>query len=495
MSNEPDKMATMRMPLWIKLLWSVWVAVWAPLYWWHYGAQNLLFFCDLGNFLVLAALWLESPLLFSAEAAGLLLFQTLFTIDLAGAVLTGRHLIGGTEFMFDPHVPLPLRLLSLFHVVMPPVLLWGVWRLGYQVRGWKLQTLLTWMVVPVNYFWRPQYDINWARGLFFREQHLLPGWLYLGVYLVVVPAVVYWPTHRLLRWWAGNGGGPAGSTPTLSPFWKHLRGHWFFDLVQICGAVLAIDWSWFPPVPGYAVGVLAVLAAAMSVHIDMHRLQKAVWMVLIGAFLVVEFAAIGEDRAQNQMRQAVTLGAERREFGKVLSQNQRHFESTMNSTKGVLKSLDMALLQAMGGSGYPVFVPVAPSSPSRGTMWPVAVVYHLSDQNDRRNLPLLDVSVDVREDLPERPIAKIDSTTRSRIAESQFHPAHFDLGSLVPPSNFITPIRLYPGRRYEFTITTRRGLFREYVSIEPQPASPGGWHPSWCLYRYRDNELLDGKCD
>jgi len=46
-------------------------------------------------------LWLESPLLFSWQATGLLLFQSLYTIDLWGAILSGRHFIGGTEYMFD----------------------------------------------------------------------------------------------------------------------------------------------------------------------------------------------------------------------------------------------------------------------------------------------------------------------------------------------------------------------------------------------------------
>jgi hypothetical protein len=198
-------MAAMRLPLWLKIAWSVAVAVWVPLYWRQYGAQNFLYFCDLGNFFVLAGLWLESRLIFSWQATGLLLFQTLYTIDLAGAVLSGRHWIGGSEYMFDPHIALPIRLLSLFHVVMPPLVLWAVWRLGYDNRGWKYQTLLTWIVVPINYFWRPQYDVNWARGLFLREQHAVPGWMYLMAYLLIVPLAVYWPTHRVLQWWVGRG--------------------------------------------------------------------------------------------------------------------------------------------------------------------------------------------------------------------------------------------------------------------------------------------------
>jgi hypothetical protein len=81
--------------------------------------------------------------------------------------------------MFDPNLSLFIRLLSLFHVATPPLLLWAIRRLGYDRRGWLCQTLTAWVVVPVNYFWRPQFDVNWARGPFFREQHAMPGLLYL----------------------------------------------------------------------------------------------------------------------------------------------------------------------------------------------------------------------------------------------------------------------------------------------------------------------------
>jgi hypothetical protein len=204
-------MAAMRVPLWLKILWTVWVVVWAPLYWKQYGAQNLLYFCDLGNFFIAVALWLESPLLFSWQATGLLLFQSLYTIDLLGAVLSGRHVIGGTEFMFDYKVPLYLRLLSLFHLVAPPLLLWAVWRLGYDRRGWKYQILTAWVVVPINHFWRPEFDINWARGPFSREQQVIPGSMYLLGYLIVVPLLVYWPTHLALRWWTSSRKSPAAA--------------------------------------------------------------------------------------------------------------------------------------------------------------------------------------------------------------------------------------------------------------------------------------------
>jgi len=192
----------MRLPLWLKLGWTLWVVAWAPFYWKQYGAQNFLYFCDLGNFFIAIALWTESALLFSWQATGLLLFQTLFTLDLLPALLFGKHFIGGTEFMFDPAVPLFIRLLSLFHVVTPPLLLWAIRRLGYDERGWKYQTLTTWIVAPINYFWRPEHNVNWVRGLFYREQHVISGPVYLLGYLIAVPLAVYCPTHLILRWWS-----------------------------------------------------------------------------------------------------------------------------------------------------------------------------------------------------------------------------------------------------------------------------------------------------
>ena len=100
--------------------------------------------------------------------------------------------------MFDPAVPILIRALSLFHIVTPPLLVWAIWRLGYDGRGWKWQTVTAWIVVPINYFWRPEQDVNWARGPFFHEQHLVAGWIYLLGYLVAIPLIVYFPTHLLL---------------------------------------------------------------------------------------------------------------------------------------------------------------------------------------------------------------------------------------------------------------------------------------------------------
>jgi hypothetical protein len=198
--NRPTKS---RIPLWLKIAWTIWLLVWAPIYWRQYGAQNFLYFCDVGNFLIAIGLWTESRLILSWQAVGLLVFQTLYAIDLVGAVLSGHHVFGGTEYMFDQKISLFVRLLGLYHLVVPPLLLWAVRRVGYDREALRWQTLTAWTLVLFSYFWRPEYNVNWARGIG-HEQHVVPHWLYLAIYLIVVQVVVYWPTHLVLKRWSGK---------------------------------------------------------------------------------------------------------------------------------------------------------------------------------------------------------------------------------------------------------------------------------------------------
>ena len=197
-------------PLAVKLVWTAVVLGWGAVYWYQYGAQNFLYFCDLGNVLITFGLWLESRFIVSWQAVGLLAFQILYDIDLLAALLFGHHATGGTEYMFDPAIPLLVRALGLYHFVVPILLLWALCRLGYDPRAWKWQIVLMGVVVPINFFWHAEDNINFARGIG-HEQHLVPGWLYLIAYLVVAPLVVYWPTHRLLQHFYQPRGGPLAS--------------------------------------------------------------------------------------------------------------------------------------------------------------------------------------------------------------------------------------------------------------------------------------------
>src|SRR5580704_11931443 len=85
-----------KIPLAVKLAYTLFVAILVPNYWRTYSPWTFLYFCDVALFLTLAGLWLESWLLISLAAVGLTVPQLLWVGDL----LTGSHLM--TSYMFDP---------------------------------------------------------------------------------------------------------------------------------------------------------------------------------------------------------------------------------------------------------------------------------------------------------------------------------------------------------------------------------------------------------
>src|SRR5258707_10229162 len=97
-----------RVPIGLKLAYTAFMAVLVPVYWHYYGPTNFLYFCDICLFVTLAGMWLESPLLISMCAVGLMLPQTYWCIDFV-ANLLGVSLTGITDYMFNPDASLFLR--------------------------------------------------------------------------------------------------------------------------------------------------------------------------------------------------------------------------------------------------------------------------------------------------------------------------------------------------------------------------------------------------
>ena len=184
-------------PGWVKWAWLAWLAVWVPFYWAGPGPVNFLWFCDIANFVIGAALWLESPLLLSSQAVGVFLLQCAWAVDYLGRLIVGFHPIGGTEYMFDPQEWIAIRILSTFHLVMPVVLLWLLRRGRYDPRGVTLQTAFAALVFPASWFAGPELNINWTWKPFGIEQVWLMPEVYLALCLPLAFLIIYWPSHRL----------------------------------------------------------------------------------------------------------------------------------------------------------------------------------------------------------------------------------------------------------------------------------------------------------
>jgi hypothetical protein len=203
-----------RIPLWLKIGWTAWTALWAVAYALHHGPENFLWFCDLANFAIAAALWIESPLLLSWQAVSVLLVQILYLVDVAVRFFLGFYPIGATKFMFDEKIPVEIRLLSLcMHVGTPPVLLWCLGRLGYDRRALPLQVATAAVVLGVSWFGGPDRNVNWSWGPLFRAQQVVAPVLYLPVAVVGYTILLYLPAHFFFsRIWPRRAPEPPGKT-------------------------------------------------------------------------------------------------------------------------------------------------------------------------------------------------------------------------------------------------------------------------------------------
>jgi hypothetical protein len=191
-------------PLWLKLTYSVFVAVTVAVYYVKYGPGNFLWFSDVALIVTVPALWLENGLLASMMALAVLLPEVLWNLEFFLRACTGIRLTGLTDYMFDRSKPLYLRALSLFHVALPPLLLWMVARLGYDAHALAAQTLLTWVLLPATYgLTKPADNINWVYGFGATARTRLPPHAHVALLMVAVPLIVYWPTHLLLQHFFG----------------------------------------------------------------------------------------------------------------------------------------------------------------------------------------------------------------------------------------------------------------------------------------------------
>jgi hypothetical protein len=199
-----------RIPLWLKIVYTAFLAVMIPTYWINYGPTNFLYFCDVALLLTLIGIWREDALLVSLPAVGILLPQALWCADFA-VQLFGSQMTGMTGYMFDENRSLFLRGLSLFHGWLPFLLFFLVFRLGYDKRallGWSVIAVLLCLIA---FFLLPPAggsladpkipkNINYVFGMNdSKPQEMLSPLAYLGAWIVALVGIVFVPTHLVLR--------------------------------------------------------------------------------------------------------------------------------------------------------------------------------------------------------------------------------------------------------------------------------------------------------
>ena len=195
-----------RLPLVFKLAYTAFMAVLIPVYWYYYGPTNFLYFCDVALIISLVGIWLESPLLISMCAVGIMIPQALWVIDFVAGVF-GFQVTGMTTYMFNSNNSLFLRALSLFHGWLPFMLVYLVWKIGYDRRGLPAWTGLAWVLLLVCFLLMPPprpdpgltpMNINYVWGPSdLAAQTWVHPYVWIAGLMIALP-VIFLLTHLLL---------------------------------------------------------------------------------------------------------------------------------------------------------------------------------------------------------------------------------------------------------------------------------------------------------
>lgn len=184
----------------LRWLGLAWLVVYLPSYSAAYGFTNFLFLCNLGVMLTAAALLCDSRLVLSSQAVAAPVIGIAWALDAGWRVVFGHHLYGGTEYMWDPQYPLFTRLLSLYHLAWPVLTVVLVRRVGYDRRGWQLQTgIAAGAVIVSRLFTPPAENINFAFVDPIFGRAFEPAALHIAIVLVSLAGVGYGLTHLALR--------------------------------------------------------------------------------------------------------------------------------------------------------------------------------------------------------------------------------------------------------------------------------------------------------
>jgi hypothetical protein len=192
----------MMLSAWIKITYTIFVCVLVPVYWVERGPANFLWLSDVALLVMVPALWMENRFLSSMMAVGVLLPELAWNLDFFLRLIAGFDVFGlnATGYMFESRYTPLFKFFSLFHIILPGLLLWVIYRLGYDTRAVYAQAVLVWVLLAVCYLATdPERNINWVYGIGNPPQSWVSGNVYIVLLMLAYPLLVLIPGHFILK--------------------------------------------------------------------------------------------------------------------------------------------------------------------------------------------------------------------------------------------------------------------------------------------------------
>jgi hypothetical protein len=152
-----------QVPKWIKYTYTLFIAVMVPAYYRHFGPTNFLWFSDIALLIMFIEVWLCTGILTSMMAVGALLFELGWN-----GMFTYQIIVGNTNPNFicnilTPGFPILFRILPLFHIFLPIIIIYMLKKLGYDKRAIWYQSIFGILVLCIAHMatTKPQ-NIDWT---------------------------------------------------------------------------------------------------------------------------------------------------------------------------------------------------------------------------------------------------------------------------------------------------------------------------------------------
>ena len=104
--------------------------------------SQLLWFCNTVLFLLAFGLYFESSIILTAVLIGALVVQLPWLLDFLIKLLFGHYIFGVSSYMFDYGFNSIRFYAELNHLLMIPLALYGVYKLGFHKNGWIVGTIV-----------------------------------------------------------------------------------------------------------------------------------------------------------------------------------------------------------------------------------------------------------------------------------------------------------------------------------------------------------------